>query len=105
MSKTNSESLKLTLQGQRLRCAELEEKLNERRMEIQRNSTEVDHELSNDFASILSDTDREITPFMSLFWQQQKKLFSRTGKVVRYQIIRFCLSLATERKNGWTCAV
>jgi len=98
VSKTNPERLKLTLQSQRLRCAELEEKLNEMSMEIQRNSIEVDHELSNDFASIFSDADREITPFMSLFWQQQKKLFASTAKGVRYRpmIIRFCLSLAAK---------
>jgi len=97
VSKTNPERLKLTLQSQRLRCAEPEEKLNEMRMQIQRKSIEVDHELSNDFASILSDADREITLFMSLFWQQ-KKFFSSTVKGVRYHpmIIRFCLSLAAK---------
>ena len=98
VSKTDPERLKLTLQGQRLKCAELEKELNEMRVEIHRNNIEVDHELSNDFTSIVSDADREITPFMSLFWQQQKKLFSSSGKGVRYHpmIIRFCLSLAAK---------
>ena len=90
VSKTNLKRLKLTLQGHRLRCAEIEKELNEMRiamrMEIRRNSIEVDHELSNDFASILSDANGEITPFMSLFWKQ-KKLFFSTGKGVRYHQI------------------
>ena len=57
-----------TLQGQRLRCAELERELNEMRHELQKSNIEVDHELSNDFAKLFDSADKEITPFMNLFW-------------------------------------
>ena len=67
------------------------------RSELQKSSINVDHELSNHFAKLLSSAN-EITPFMSLFWQQQQKLFSSSGIGVRYHpmIIRFCLSLAAK---------
>ena len=95
VSKTDPERMKLTLQGQRLRCAELERQLNERRLELEK-INKVDHELSNDFSKILnSANDTDITPFMKLFWEHQKKLFSSSSKGVRYHpmIICFCLSL------------
>jgi len=95
-SKTNPERIQLTLQGQRLRCAQLEQELSEMRTELIKSNIEVDHELSNDLTSILEAADdTEITPFMNLFWQQQKKLFSSSRTGVRYHpmIIRFCLSL------------
>ena len=98
VSKTDPQRLKLTLQNQRLRCAELERELKEMQDELTKTNIQVDHELSNDFTSILSNANSEITPFMNLFWQQQKKLFSSTSTGVRYHpmIIRFCLSLAAK---------
>ena len=100
VSKTDSARLKLTLEGQRLRCAQLERELNEMRAELQSTNIKVDHELSNDLTKILgsaADTSK-MTPFMKLFWEQQQKLFSRSQKGVRYypMIIRFCLSLAAK---------
>ena len=95
ISKTDPERIKLTLRQQRLRCYELERELNEMRNELQKSSIEVDHELSNDFVKLFDSADNEITPFMNLFWQQQKKLFSSSCTGVRYHpmVIRFCLSL------------
>ena len=101
VSKTDPERIKLTLQEQRLKCAELEQELNEMRAAIVKTNIEVDHELSNDFAKIFDEADDKITPFMSLFWQQQKKLFpsSRTGVRYHPMIIRFCLSLAAKSRS------
>ena len=72
---------------------------NEMHLELEETNIEVDHELSNDFSKILNlANDADITPFMKLFWEQQKKLFSSSSKGVRYHpmIIRFCLSLAAK---------
>ena len=65
---------------------------------IVKTNIEVDHELSNDFTNILDEADDKITPFMSLFWKQQKKLFPSSCSGVRHypMIIRFCLSLAAK---------
>ena len=54
VSKTDPARIKLTLQGQRLRCAELENELNASRNELQKNNVEADHELSNDLADIMT---------------------------------------------------
>lgn len=98
ISQTAPHRIKLTLQMQRLKCAELEQKLEEMKLEIQRSSVEVDHQLSQDITSILGKSEKNITPFMDLFWQQQKKLSTRSSTGVRYHpmIIRDCLSLATK---------
>ena len=97
-SQTTPERIKLTLQMQRFKCAELEQKLKEMKLEIQKSSVEVDHQLSQDITSILGKSDMNITPFMDLFWQQQKKLLTRSSTGVRYHpmVIRYCLSLATK---------
>ena len=84
VSETNPERIKVTLQEQRLRYAGLEQELCEMRPELLKSNIEVDHELNNDFTSILDEADVEITPFMNLFWQQQKKLFSISHTGVRY---------------------
>ena len=98
ISQTAPQRIKLTLQMQRLKCAELEQKLEEMKLKIQRSSVEVDHQLSQDITNILGKSEKKITSFMDLFWQQQKKLSTRSSTGVRYHpmIIRYCLSLATK---------
>lgn len=68
------------------------------RVELEKSSMEIDNELSNDFVKILDSADTKITQFMKLFWQEQRKLFTRSTTGVRYHplIIRFCLSLAAK---------
>ena len=51
------------MREQRLRCVELERQLNEKKTEIIKSSVEVDHNLSNDLTTILSETQQNITPF------------------------------------------
>ena len=77
VASTAPERLKLTLQMQRLKCAELEHRLEEMRQEITKSSLPVDHKLSNDLTSILDDFSSGMTPFMNLFWQQQKKIVKK----------------------------
>lgn len=78
VSKTDPERIKLTLQEQRLKCAQLEQALFEMRVELVKSSMEIDNELSSDFVKILDSADTKITPFMKLFWQEQRKLFTRS---------------------------
>ena len=98
VSCTAPERLKLTLQMQRLKCAELESQLEEMKKEITKSAVLIDHDLSNDLTGIISDCGSSMTPFTSLFWQQQKKLMKSSATGVRYHpmIIRFCLSLAAK---------
>jgi hypothetical protein len=103
VSKTAPERIKLTLQGQRLKCAELEQELNNMRAEIHKSSIEVDHDLSNDLTTIIDQSGTKMTPFMNLFWEQQKKLFRSSPSGVRYHpmLIRFCLSLASKSPSAY----
>lgn len=97
VSKTAPDRIKLTLRGQRLKCADLERQLNEMKSEIAKSSIEVDHNLSNDVTTILSEA-QEVTPFMKLFWRQQKKLLQSSPSGVKYHpmVIRYALSLAAK---------
>ena len=98
-SQTAQERIKLTLQMQRRKCAELEQKLEEMKLEIRKSSVGVDHQLSQNITSILGKSDK-VTPFtcMDLFWQQQKKLLTSSSTGVQYHpvILRYCLSLAAK---------
>lgn len=98
ISQTPPERIKLTLQMQRLKCADLERQLNEMKTEIKKSSIEVDHHLGKDIDNIIGKSDATITPFMKLFWEQQKNLFTGTSAGVRYHpmIIRYCLSLVAK---------
>ncbi|PFX11533.1 hypothetical protein AWC38_SpisGene24694 [Stylophora pistillata] len=97
VSKTAPDRIKLTLRGQRLKCADLERQLNEMKSEIAKSSIEVDHNLSNDVTTILSEA-QEVTPFMKLFWRQQKKMLQSSPSGVKYHrmVIRYALSLAAK---------
>ena len=98
VSKTAPERIKLTLQEQILRCAEIERQIEEMKMEAEKSSVAVDPEISDDFLKILDNSERNLSPFMTLFWQQQKKLFNKSKNGVRYHpmLIRFCLPLAAK---------
>ena len=55
------------------------------RKELNKNTLTIGNSLSDDLTSILSNVDQtEVTPFMNLFWQQQKQLFTRSPKGCRY---------------------
>ena len=87
------------MQDQRLKCAQLQRKIDDMAIELKKSSFSVDHELSGDLIQIFRNADRlNVTDFMNLFWQQQQKLFSSSAKGVRFHpmIIRFCLSLAAK---------
>jgi len=73
-------------------------KLDEMKKEIKYSSIEIDHALRKDITYTIGKSDGNITSFMELFWQEQKKLLRSTNSGVRYHpmIIRYCLSLATK---------
>ena len=95
LKNTSHERVVLALKQKRLECNQLQKQIEKMRTELQSHSVEIDHKLNNDLVKIISDSDNKITPFMNLFWQQQKRLFQCSSKGVRFHpmIIRFCLSL------------
>ena len=66
--------------------------------EIYLNSENVTESMNNDLVDIMNNGGKDISPFMQLFWQGQKKSLSVTANGIRYHpmIIRFCLSIAAK---------
>ena len=102
ISLTSPDRLKLRSQQERVKYkkVQLEKKLQLVRMkkEVDSNSINISDDISTDLIDITSNTKTKLTPFMELFWQQQKKLFSKSKTGARFHptIIRYCLSLATK---------
>ena len=99
VSLTSPDRTKLTLLDQRLKCAQLQRKIDDVAIELKKSSFSLDHELSGDLIQSFSNADSSnVTDFMNLFWQQQQKLSSSSSKSVRFHaiIIRFCLSLSAK---------
>lgn len=101
ISRTASERIKLALQEQRLKCAKLDKELQEMKIEIEKASIADDDEMSNDVVSILSNvSNKEMTPFMQLFWQQQKNAANNYQRdSLPSNDNSFCLSLATKSSS------
>ena len=67
------------------------------RNEIDRSSVLIsDNGFADDVCQIMDNS--KITPFMKLFWDEQKKLFGKSKNSVKFHpmIIRYCLSLAAK---------
>ena len=98
VSLTSPDRLKLTLQAKRLQCKQLLKRIEQMDLVIRKSGIEIDEDLGDDMIKIMGDLGDglpEKTPFMNLFWQQQKKLFStsKCGRKFHPMVIRFCLSL------------
>ena len=67
------------------------------------NSLSIDSELDQDVKLIMSDAGKKLSPFMNLFWEQQKKAFKFKNNAIRYHpmIIRICLSLTAKSASAY----
>ena len=74
VSLTSPDRIKLTLQNQRLKCAQLQRKIDDMAIELKKLSFSVDHELSGDLIQTFSKADRSnVTDFK--FYQYFGKQF------------------------------
>ena len=68
-------------------------------------SKKVSSELSSDFQKLFSQcNEKEIAPFMKLFWkEQQKNISSSSPTSIRYHpmTIKFCLNLAAKSSSAY----
>ena len=103
ISQTDPARLEVTIQQQRLKCAKLKAELAEMRIELEAAGQEVSKDLNNDILSIMSDQGQNMSPFMQLFWQEQKKAQIRSSRGYRCHpmIIRFCLSVASKSSSSY----
>ena len=77
ISQTSSERLKVTIQTYRMGNKELKMKLGQLHEEISEASLPVSADLSNDFKSIILETDqRKLSPFMRLFSENSKNVYN-----------------------------
>ncbi|XP_066925034.1 uncharacterized protein [Clytia hemisphaerica] len=100
VSLTSPDRLRLTLQAKRLTCKQLEQRIQEMNLALRKSSVDIG-EIGDDMITIIGDLGNDLkerTPFMNLFWQQQKKLFSasKSGRRFHPMLIRFCLSLVAK---------
>ncbi len=68
ISKTNPARLNLAVREQRINVQQLEEKLDEMRNELQTSNTAVDQKFKDDLLRKMTLKEREISPFVQLFW-------------------------------------
>eukprot|EP00794_Sanderia_malayensis_P012456 gene12456-13744_t len=104
LSKTKPERVKLALQENRIKCKQLEKQIQEMKQEINLTSKPVSVEVGDEFKQIFSSCDqREIPPFMKLFWQEQQNYLRQSPSQVRYHhmIIKFCLALAAKSTSTY----
>ena len=102
---TSPERIKLTLQQHRLKCKQLEQKVNEMRQSLEHHSQPVDSQLSQDFVSLFSGCDeKDVPPFMKLFWDEQQNYINKPASSIRYHpmVIKFCLSLAAKSSSSYS---
>lgn len=102
LSNTSHNRVVLALKQKRLECNELKKELEKMKIELEKNSIEINYTLHKDLTDIISDS-KKTTPFIDLFWQQQKKLFQCSPKGGRYHpmIIRFALSLHSKSSSAY----
>ena len=72
--------------------ARMQKEINECSMQVN------DGELRNDFFSIMENNMDDATPFMWLFWEEQKKYALGNPHAIKYHpmVIRYCISLASK---------
>ena len=90
--------LKLALQSYRLENKTLIEEISKMKEEISNNSMPVDVDLGSDLVTIMTENNKDVQPFMKLFWEEQQKYLSSSKNGVRYHpmIIIYCLGLAAK---------
>ena len=71
--------------------------------ELEKTSIQIDQTRNNNLTSIIAENSNKLTPFVNLFWLQQKTLFKSSNKGVRFHpmLIRFCLSLWSKPSSAY----
>ena len=70
VSLMSPDRIKLTLQDQRPKCEQLQEKIDDMAIELKKSSFSVDNKLSGDLIQVFSNAERSnVTDFMNLCWQ------------------------------------
>lgn len=103
ISSTSAVRLKLAMQDHRLKCQQLEEELRKMKIELKSNSLDISEDLNNDLLAIIDENNTKFTPFMKLFWEEQKKNLNAvaTGRRYHPMIIRWCMSISAKSASAY----
>ena len=98
-----AEKLRATVRAQRLHCKDLEAKVKDLQVQIEKHGVSVSESLEKDLLTIMSGQNLEATPHMRFFWEQQMQLMQSTKMGRRYhpQMIRFALSIHCKSPSAY----
>ena len=102
---TSPDKSKLTLQQKRSKCKQLEREIFNMRKALDSDSKKVSSKLSSAFQKLFAPfNEKEIPPFMKLFWEEQQKYITLSIPAsIRYHqmSIKFCLNLAAKSSSAY----
>ena len=102
---TSPDNSKLTLQQKRSKCKQLEREIFNMRKALDSDSKKVSSKLSSAFQKLFAPfNEKEIPPFMKLFWEEQQKYITLSIPAsIRYHqmSIKFCLNLAAKSSSAY----
>ena len=102
---TSPDKSKLTLQQKRSKCKQLEREIFNLRKALDSDSKKVSSKLSSAFQKLFAPfNEKEIPPFMKLFWEEQQKYITLSIPAsIRYHqmSIKFCLNLAAKSSSAY----
>ena len=102
---TSPDKSKLTLQQKRSKCKQLEREIFNMRKALDSDSKKVSSKLSSAFQKLFAPfNEKEIPPFMKLFWEEQQKYITLSIPAsIRYHqmSIKFCLNLAAKSSSSY----
>lgn len=96
MSATNPKRVRKALIEEREKCRKLTFDVERLQKEIKKKGVKLDSGLVDDIQTIMDSNTDKISPFMNLFWNEQKRLATTSQYKYHPILIRFCLSLAAE---------
>ena len=103
LSNKHLEKVKLALINERIQCSQLEKDIARMKSEIKLSGITLSPDLSNDVVKIMNENQSKFTPFVKLFWEQEKAAFKKNPSAVCYHpmIVRFCISLASKSPSAY----
>ena len=101
LPKTHPKRILLALQEEQKKTKELENVIARMQKEISSKSITINSSIADDIEEVMN-KNLNVSPFMKLFWEQQKSSQNK-GSGVRYHpmIIRFCLSIASKSASAY----
>ena len=101
LSKTNPQKVILALQQERALTKKLTIDIEHLKNEMESKGIAVSSGMADDINAIMKNQSEDSSPFMKLFWREQKKLSSQGNYVYHPMMIRFCLSLASKSAKAY----